>query len=226
MSIASFIVFCDCFLGIASHWALWKSLFLVRKNVGKSGLPFPVGGFGIQVRGDTAYFQMKKSDSVQGWRKKWFYVQSSQDGLVAFDSGRGLRKTHAWSHPLAAEEKEAARPLLGLLRDLTKTLGREAGGVFLMATFFRLRVQPLGARPHPMWAVQGVSTEPLDDEKVEAKVRSITNLRAADTCNVKCPVAAYGASNPVPEVSLGLFFFCLDSTCVYLLRDSTCVYLL
>ena len=66
LSIASFIVLCECFLGIAPHWALWKSLFLVRKNVGKSGLTYPVGGFGIQVRGDTTYFQMKKSDSVQG----------------------------------------------------------------------------------------------------------------------------------------------------------------
>ena len=109
------------------------------------------------------------------------------------------------------EEKEAARLLLSLLRNLTKTLGRETGGVFLMATFFRLRVQPLGARPHPMWAVEGVSTEPLDDEEVEAKVRAITNLRVADICNVKCPVAAYGATNPVPEVmfltcSLRFFF--------------------
>ena len=57
-----------------------------------------------------------------------------------------------------------------------------------MATLFRLRVQPLSARPHPMWVVEGVSTESLDDEEVEAKVRSITNLRVADTCNVKCPV--------------------------------------
>ena len=92
-------------------------------------------------------------------------------------------------------------PLLGLLRDVLKTLGRDAGGVFLMATFLRLRVQPLAARPHPMWAAEGASIEPLDDEEVETKVRSITNLRAADHCNVQCPVAAYGAANPIPEVS-------------------------
>ena len=56
LSIAGFIVLCECFLGVAPQWALWTSLFLVRKNVGRSGLTFPVGGFGIQVRGDTAYF--------------------------------------------------------------------------------------------------------------------------------------------------------------------------
>ena len=212
LSIAGFIVLCECFLGVAPHWALWKSLFLVRKNVGKSGLTFPVGGFGIQVRGDTAYFQMKKSDSVQGWRRRWFYVQSNDDGLDAFDGKRGLRKTGAWAHPLSAVEKEAVRPLLSLLHELTQTLGRDAGGVFLMATFFRLRVQPLSARPHPMWAAEGVSAKPLDDEEVEASVRSITNLRAADTCNVKCPISPYGASNPVPEVSLVLSSLCPCST--------------
>ena len=37
LSIAGFNVLCECFLGVAPHWALWKSLFLVRKNVGKSG---------------------------------------------------------------------------------------------------------------------------------------------------------------------------------------------
>ena len=121
-------------MGIAPHWALWKSLFLVRKNVGKSGLTYPVGGFGIQVRGDTAYFQMKKSDSVQGWRRRWFYIQWNQEGLPQFEGERGLRKTRAWAHPLAEEEKESTRPLMGLLRDLIKTLGRESGGVFLMAT--------------------------------------------------------------------------------------------
>ena len=200
LSIASFIVLCECFLGITPHWALWKSLFLVRKNNGKGGLPYPVGGFGIQVRGDTTYFEMKKSDSVQGWRKKWFYIQWNQECVERFDSARGLRKTRAWAHPLTAEEREATMPLLGLLRDVLKTLGRDAGGIFLMATFFRLRVQPLAARPHPMWAAEGASIEPLDDEGVEAKVRSITNLRAPDHCNVKCPVAAYGVANPIPEV--------------------------
>ncbi|WP_250481373.1 hypothetical protein, partial [Caballeronia sp. GAOx1] len=77
------------------HWAMWKSLFLVCKNNGKGGLPYPVGGFGIQVRGDTTYFEMNKSDSVQGWRKKWFYIRWSQEGVERFDNARGLRKTRA-----------------------------------------------------------------------------------------------------------------------------------
>ena len=118
------------------------------------------------------------------------------------------------------------KPLLSLLRNLLRTLGRESGGVYLMATFFRLRVQLLRARPHPMWAVEGVSDQPLDDEEVETKVRGITSLRAADPCNVKCPVAAYGGANPVPEVSFCIVLFVagfldllfLDSTLLCLLQ--------
>ena len=130
-------------MGIAPHWALWKSLFLVRKNVGRSGSAYPVGGFGIQVWGDTSYFHMNKSDSVQGWRKRWFYVRCDQEGLPDFNGERELRKTRAWANPLAEEEKEAVKPLLSLLRNL----GARVGRVHLIATFFRLRVQPLCARP-------------------------------------------------------------------------------
>ena len=61
LSIASFIVLCECFLGIAPNWNLWKSLFMVRRMVGRSKQAYPVGGFGIQLRGDTSYFQLKKS---------------------------------------------------------------------------------------------------------------------------------------------------------------------
>jgi hypothetical protein len=199
LSIASFIVLCECFLGIAPNWRLWKSLFLVRKNIGKSRQVYPVGGFGIQVRGDTTYFQMKKSDSVQGWRKRWFYIRCDQEGLPAFAADRELRKTNAWTHPLSQEDREAIKPLVTLLRGLLKSLGRETGGVHLIATFYRLRVQPLRARVQPMWAREG--GDGLDDEEVESKVRSITRLRVADTCNVKCPVELYGPNKPVPEVS-------------------------
>ena len=129
---------------------------------------------------------------------------------------RALRKTNAWAHPLSKEDREATKPLLTLLRDLLKTLGRESGGVHLIATFYRLRVQPLRRRAQPMWAHE-TGDEP-DDEEVKSKVRSITSLRAADPCNVKCPVKPYGPNNPVPEVSVlnlaRLDFSSVESSCL------------
>ena len=190
---------CECFLGIAPNWNLWKSLFMVRRMVGRSKQTYPVGGFGIQLRGDTSYFQLKKSDSVQNWRKKWFYIRWDQEGLPEFAADRPLRRTNAWSHSLSKEDKESTKPLLALLRGLLTTLGREKGGIHLIATFHRLKVQPLRRREQPMWEL-AVDTS-LDDAQIATKVRNITSLRVADPCNVKCPVEPYGPNNPVPEVS-------------------------
>ena len=72
-----------------------------------------------------SYFQMKKADSVQNWRKKWFYIKWNQEGLPEFAADRPLRRTKAWSHPLSKEDKESTKPLLALLRGLLTTLGRE-----------------------------------------------------------------------------------------------------
>ena len=86
---------------------------------------------------------------------------------------------------------------------------RESGGVHLIATFYRLRVQPLRRRAQPMWAHE--TGDELDDDEVESKVRRITSLRTANTCNVKCPVEPYGPNNPVPEVStLNFLCFCFS----------------
>ena len=128
-------------------------------NVGKGRIVYPVGGFGIQVRGDINFFQMKKSDSVQGWRKRWFYVSCEQDGLREFVTDKPLRKTNAWAHSLLKEEKASIKPLLTTIADLLKTLGKDAGGVHLIATFVGMQVQPLRARIHPMWEDQGTSDQ-------------------------------------------------------------------
>jgi hypothetical protein len=73
LHITCFIVMCECFLGIHPHWGLWKKLFLLKRHR-SGGEVLHLGGVGIQVRGNVEYFTLKQSDSVQGWRKKWFYL--------------------------------------------------------------------------------------------------------------------------------------------------------
>ena len=57
-----------------------------------------------------------------------------------------------------------------------------------------------------MWADEGPSDPSrmfageLSDEEVVQKVKSSTSLRAADPCNVKCPITPYGVDNRLPEV--------------------------
>ena len=80
---------------------------------------------------------MKKSDLVQGWRKKWFYVTCDQEGLPDFVTRKPLKKTNAWAHPLSKDEKATLKPLISRIADFLKTLGQEEGGIHLIATFVK-----------------------------------------------------------------------------------------
>ena len=74
LHIAVFMTLCECFLGVNPSWALWKAIFKVQAN-NRGSRTYPVGGLQIQVRSNTHYFSLKFIDSVQGWRKKWFYAE-------------------------------------------------------------------------------------------------------------------------------------------------------
>lgn len=64
LHIVCFITLCECFLGINPHWGLWRHIFLIRRNASK-GAVHDVGGTIISVRGDTKYFDIKMSESIQ-----------------------------------------------------------------------------------------------------------------------------------------------------------------
>ena len=104
------------------------------------------------------------------------------------------------------EDRATLKPFITRISELLKTLGQEEGGIHLIATFVRRQIQPLRLQSHPLWADEGPSDPnrmfegDLEDDEVEKKVKSITSLRVADPCNVKCPVTPYGAENPLPEV--------------------------
>jgi len=207
LHIACFITLCECFLGVAPSWALWKSIFMVRPN-NRGGRTYPVGGLQIQVRSDTRYFALKPVDSAQGWRKRWFYVRVDQEGVPAFSTAGIAARTKAWDHELSTEEMAEAAPLLetigGLLNSVT--------GVHLLATFVKMRVWPLRARAHPMWQYEGpldstrMNKEELSRSELVAHVRSITSTKSSEPCNVDCPVTPYGAEKPLPEVSESIEF--------------------
>lgn len=131
-------------------------------------------------------------------------MSCEQEGLPEFVADKPLRKTNAWAHSLSKEEKASIKPLLTTISDLLKSLGKDAGGVHLIATFIRMQMQPLRARIRPMWEDQGpsdptrMSSDELNDEEVVQKVKAITSLRAADSCNVNCPITPYGVGRRLP----------------------------
>ena len=68
LHIACFIVLYECFLGMHPHWGLWRRIFFVKKHT-VALRSMATRGFGIQTRKDVPYFDIKLSESVQGWRK-------------------------------------------------------------------------------------------------------------------------------------------------------------
>ena len=121
------------------------------------------------------------------------------------------------------EDRATLKPFISRISELLKTLGQEEGGIHLIATFMRRQIQPLRLRSHPMWADEGPSdpnrmfASDLSDEEVVQKVKSITSLRVADPCNVKCPVTPYGADNRLPEVNvyIRVYFLFLALYCLF-----------
>jgi hypothetical protein len=73
LHIACFITLCD-FLGIKPHFLLWKYLFRLRLSVSLSKM-HELGGAVVSVRAESQYLEFSMAASVQGWRKKWFYIK-------------------------------------------------------------------------------------------------------------------------------------------------------
>ena len=76
LHIAVFITFCECYLGIAPHFGLWKALYQIRPNSGSDDSSiYTVGGCSFATRGgknSLGYVKNFGQDSVTGWRSKWF----------------------------------------------------------------------------------------------------------------------------------------------------------
>jgi hypothetical protein len=64
-----------------------------------------LGGAVIYVRAEAHYLEFSMAASVQGWKKKWFYIKdqktSSSDkfGIAPFDATKSLTKLTSWDSP-------------------------------------------------------------------------------------------------------------------------------
>jgi hypothetical protein len=74
LHIACFITLYESFLGIEPHFLLWKFLFQLRPSVALSKKP-ELGGAVVSIRAESQYLKFSMAASVQGWRKKWFYIK-------------------------------------------------------------------------------------------------------------------------------------------------------
>jgi hypothetical protein len=97
LNIACFVTLCESFMGIESHWIIWKFLFRLCPSVALSKKP-KLGGAVVSARTEVHYLEFSMAASVQGWKKKWFYIKdhknssSDQYGIAPFDANQDLKK--------------------------------------------------------------------------------------------------------------------------------------
>jgi hypothetical protein len=145
LHIAYFITLCESFLGIEPHFLLWKFLFRLRPSVALSKKP-ELGGAVISIRAESHYLEFSMAASVQGWRKKWFYIKdqkvssSDQYGIAPFDASKEIKKLTSWDSPPTEAEMEEIKPLLARIQEPKSGRGGALSGTQLMAFFLQRRV--------------------------------------------------------------------------------------
>jgi hypothetical protein len=161
LHIACFVTLCESFLGIEPHWVLWKFLFRLHPSVALSKKP-ELGGAIVSIRSEIHYLEFNMAASVQGWRKKWFYIKdqknssSDQYGIAPFDANKELKKLASWDSPPTEAEMEDIKPLLARIYALKSGSGGALSGTQLMLFFLQWRVQPLKHRITKLWAYSGL----------------------------------------------------------------------
>jgi hypothetical protein len=99
------------------------------------------------VRAELHYLEFNMAASVQGWRKKWFYIKdqktasSDQFGIAPFDANKSLAKLTSWDSPPTEADIEDIKPLLTRIQSLKSTARGGLTGTQLMA-FFPAEAQP------------------------------------------------------------------------------------
>jgi hypothetical protein len=134
LHIACFVTLCESFMGIEPHWILWKYLFRLRPSVSLSKKP-ELGGAVVSIRAEAHYLEFNMAASVQGWRKKWFYIKdqknssSDQYGIAPFDANKDLKKLSWWDSPPTEAEMESIKPLLARIQALKSASGCALSGM-------------------------------------------------------------------------------------------------
>ncbi|XP_051206122.2 uncharacterized protein [Lolium perenne] len=208
LHISIFITLCEAFLGVQPNWALWKRIFFCRRN-GSPNVAYNIGGVVISVRPTVNYFDVKLPDSVQGWRKKWLYIEEENHGcaeynIPPFDGTEKIFRRRSWDAEVTEEERASTENLMARIHELQNTRGKELSGIQITAYFLRTRVQPLQARKNPLWKYAGnedvdrLSVD-LEVKDLEKLVRKISSLNKKDPVPASCRVKPFSAANPLPQ---------------------------
>jgi hypothetical protein len=160
--------------------------------------------------------------SVQGWRKKWFYIKdqkvssSDQYDIAPFDSSKEVKKLASWDFPPTEAGMEEIKPLLARIQELKSGKGGALLGTQLMAFFLQRRVQLLQHRLSKLWTFSGlgdpsrVSEDLMEKKDLDKRVRALTTL-TKDHKIADLAARYFDSEHPLPVVCLlSLFAFFLS----------------
>jgi hypothetical protein len=157
--------------------------------------------------------------SVQGWRKKWFYIKdrkissSDQYGIAPFDASKEVKKLASWDSPRTEAEMEEIKPLLARIQELKSGRGGALLGTQLMAFFLQRRVQPPQHCLSKLWTFSGlgdssrVSEDLMEKKDLDKRMRALTTL-TKDHEIADLAARYFDSKYPLPAVCLlSLFAF-------------------
>jgi hypothetical protein len=202
-------------MGIKPHFLLWKFLFHLHSSVALSKKP-ELGRAVISIRAESQYLEFSMAASVQGWRKKWFYIKdqkvssSDQYGIAPFDASKEVKKLTSWDSPPTEAEIEEIKPLLARIQELKSGRGGALSGTQLMAFFLQRRVQPLQHRLSKLWTFSGlgdssrVSEDLMEKKGLDKRVRALTTL-TKDHEVAELAACYFDSQHPLPAVLFTIF---------------------
>jgi hypothetical protein len=78
--VATFIHFCEAYLGLLPHFLIWRHLFCVENTGKRSG---PVGAVLFCLRSGIKleWIDTDLPDNTDGWRSEWFYIADQLSAL-------------------------------------------------------------------------------------------------------------------------------------------------
>jgi hypothetical protein len=148
--VSTFIHFCEAYLGIPSHFLLWRYFFCVKSTGKRSG---PVGAVMFNLRSGlkAEWIDSDLPDNTAGWRSEWFYIVHQIPGLPRCTSHRPS-KISEWDLALSTHELEDLKGILELVSDMK---GQGVTGAAVARSFCRRMIQPIKDRVHPPYEYCG-----------------------------------------------------------------------
>jgi hypothetical protein len=174
--ISIFIHFCEAFLGIEPHWALFRYLFRMKPQPTAKN-PSVIGGAGIQLRQHASdkYISYKFPSNIPGWKQQWFYIANHAPQLPV-RSGKSPVQHAEWTLEPTEAEMDQVNELLELIA-AHKEMG--VTGASVMLSFFKRRIQPIQQRHTLGFEYMGTEdpsrmcAEELGDDAALVRVKGI-----------------------------------------------------